>query len=57
MSTKIVRGLRLDDLSKSELMECCIAINKLYMAACQRIQILERQLDKKISEKYQTNRE
>lgn len=45
------------ELSKSELMECCIAINKLYIAACQRIQILENQLDKKISEKYQTNRE
>ena len=45
------------ELSKSELMECCIAINELYMAACQRIQILENQLDKKISEKYQMNRE
>lgn len=44
------------ELSKSELVECCITINKLYMAACQRIQILENQLDKKISEKYQMNR-
>lgn len=57
MSTKVVRGIRLDELSKSELIECCIAINELYMAACQRIQILENQLDKKISEKYQMNRE
>lgn len=57
MSTKVVRGIRLDELSKSELIEYCITINELYMAACQRIQILENQLDKKISEKYQTNRE
>lgn len=57
MSTKEVRDLHLDELSKSELIEYCITINELYMAACQRIQILENQLDKKISEKYQTNRE
>lgn len=57
MSTKEVRDLHLDELSKSELIEYCIDINELYMAACQRIQILENQLDKKISEKYQTNRE
>lgn len=57
MSTKEVRDLHLDGLSKSELIEYCIDINELYMAACQRIQILENQLDKKISEKYQTNRE
>ena len=55
MSTKVVRGIRLDDLSKSELIECCIAINKLYIASCQRIQILKGQLDKKISEKYTKN--
>lgn len=52
-----IKDLRLDRLSKSELIEYCIDINELYMAACQRIQILENQLDKKISEKYQTNRE
>ena len=52
-----IKDLRLDGLSKSELIEYCITINKLYMAACQRIQILENQLDKKISEKYQMNRE
>lgn len=57
MSTKEVRDLHLDELSKSELIEYCIAINKLYIAACQRIQILEGQLNKKISEKYTKNGE
>lgn len=57
MSTKEVGDLHLDELSKSELIECCIAINKLYIAACQRIQILEGQLNKKISEKYTKNGE
>lgn len=52
-----IKDLRLDGLSKSELIEYCIDINKLYIAACQRIQILEGQLNKKISEKYTKNGE